>query len=113
MKTVKDFQTAQLAINELFEFKNRLETLNTDLGGRRFTNAGGAQDQNEFCTLHQLEVVRDSMKAGLEVNNKAIDQVKMSIGGLKTEIENVKAALKELSEFVAGLDARVSALENA
>ena len=113
MKTVKDFQTAQLAINELFEFKNRLETLNTDLSGRRFTNVGGAQDRNEFATLYQLEQVRDSLKASIEEKNKKIDIVEKQIGGLLNKIEALEGLVSELNQHVAGLDERVSALEDA
>lgn len=113
MKTVKDFQTAQLAINELFEFKNRLETLNTDLSGRRFTNVGGAQDRNEFCTLYQLEQIRDSLLAKLEELNKKISHFDSKIGALLKKIEELEGQLSELSQAVAGIDSRVSELEDA
>jgi hypothetical protein len=83
MKVVKDFHSTQLAINELFEFKNRLETQNFDLSGRRFTNAGGATDKNEFCTLYQLEQIRDMLLKIIEEKNKKISQLENRVANLE------------------------------
>jgi hypothetical protein len=75
MKTIRDYKDAQLAINELFEFKQRFESQNPDLKGRRFTNVGDAINLTEYCTLGQLRIIKQILEA--EINKLKLENERL------------------------------------
>lgn len=54
MRQVRNIPEIQLALNELFDFKDRTETSIPNLHGRRITNVGEGKDLSDVVVVSQL-----------------------------------------------------------
>ena len=63
MKQIKSLYDIQQALDELFQWKDKMDSKNIDLSGRRIINAGPARDKNDYVTSEELKVLKDELKS--------------------------------------------------
>ena len=57
MRQVTSFQQVQIVLNQLLNFQSSLQSQNWNLNGLRITNAGAAQNSNDYVILSQLPTI--------------------------------------------------------